>query len=217
MLFRSPEEISNSLKNVGIYNNEKLLNLEIKSGNNSYVIVGISDTTNPSIYSHKDEIMKIVLNSNEYTSKNDILSLNSIMDKITLREGRLPDNDYEVIVPIENKEEITDYVSETAKKSEFHRSIATDKTGVELKGLKATNPYNNQEIPVFISDYVLTGYGTGAIMAVPAHDQRDYDFAKTFDLPIIQVLEGGDISKEAWEGEGAHINSGFMEIGRAHV
>ena len=111
----------------------------------------------------------------------------------------------------ENKEEIKAYVSETAKKSELQRSIATDKTGVELKGLKATNPYNNQEIPVFISDYVLTGYGTGAIMAVPAHDQRDYDFAKVFNLPIIQVLAGGDISLCAWEEDGEHINSGFLD------
>ena len=84
------------------------------------------------------------------------------------------------------------------------------KTGVELKGVKAKNPYNGELIPVFISDYVLTGYGTGAIMAVPAHDQRDYDFAKAFNLPIVQVLEGGDIAEKAWEEDGAHINSGFL-------
>ena len=84
------------------------------------------------------------------------------------------------------------------------------KTGVELKGVKARNPYNGELIPVFISDYVLTGYGTGAIMAVPAHDQRDYDFAKALNLPIVQVLEGGDIAEKAWEEDGAHINSGFL-------
>ena len=110
----------------------------------------------------------------------------------------------------ENQEEIKAYVAETAKKSELQRSMGEDKTGVELKGIKARNPYNGKMIPVFISDYVLTGYGTGAIMAVPAHDQRDYDFAKVFGLPIVQVLEGGDISEKAWEEDGAHINSEFL-------
>lgn len=111
----------------------------------------------------------------------------------------------------ENAAEVQNYVNETAKKSELQRTADTTKTGVELKGIKAKNPYNGTLIPVFISDYVLTGYGTGAIMAVPAHDQRDYDFAKVFNLPIIQVLAGGDISKEAWEEDGSHINSGFMD------
>lgn len=110
----------------------------------------------------------------------------------------------------ENQEEIKKYVAETAKKSELQRTADDSKTGVELKGIKAVNPYNGKEIPVFISDYVLTGYGTGAIMAVPAHDQRDYDFAKAFNLPIIQVLDGGDISKQAFEEDGPHINSGFL-------
>ncbi len=110
----------------------------------------------------------------------------------------------------ENPEEVKAYVEATAKKSDLQRTQDDSKTGVELKGMKAINPYNNKEIPVFISDYVLTGYGTGAIMAVPAHDQRDYDFAKVFNLPIIQVLEGGDISEKAWEEDGAHINSGFL-------
>ncbi len=110
----------------------------------------------------------------------------------------------------ENQEEIKAYVADTAKKSELQRSMSEDKTGVELKGIKARNPYNGKMIPVFISDYVLTGYGTGAIMAVPAHDQRDYDFAKVFGLPIVQVLEGGDISEKAWEEDGAHINSEFL-------
>ncbi len=110
-----------------------------------------------------------------------------------------------------NPDEIKAYIEETAKKSELERSIGEEKTGVELKGIKAENPFNGAMIPVFISDYVLTGYGTGAIMAVPAHDQRDYDFAKVFNLPIIQVLAGGDISKAAWEEDGVHINSGFLD------
>jgi leucyl-tRNA synthetase len=110
-----------------------------------------------------------------------------------------------------NASEVQNYVNEAAKKSELQRTADTSKTGVELKGIKARNPYTGALIPVFISDYVLTGYGTGAIMAVPAHDQRDYDFAKVFNLPIIQVLAGGDISEAAWEEDGTHINSGFMD------
>ncbi len=110
----------------------------------------------------------------------------------------------------ENPQEVQAYVDATAKKSDLQRTQSTEKTGVELKGIKAINPFNGKEIPVFISDYVLTGYGTGAIMAVPAHDQRDYDFAKVFNLPIIQVLAGGDISEKAWEEDGEHINSGFL-------
>jgi leucyl-tRNA synthetase len=110
----------------------------------------------------------------------------------------------------ENPDEIKAYVAATAKKSELQRTSDDSKTGVELKGLKARNPFTGDLIPVFISDYVLTGYGTGAIMAVPAHDQRDYDFAKVFNLPIIQVLDGGDISEHAFEEDGPHINSGFL-------
>lgn len=110
-----------------------------------------------------------------------------------------------------NPEEIKAYVALTATKSDLQRSQDESKTGVELKGLQAKNPYNGKMIPVFISDYVLTGYGTGAIMAVPAHDQRDYDFAKAFNLPIIQVLAGGDISQKAHEEDGLHINSGFLD------
>ena len=110
----------------------------------------------------------------------------------------------------ENPQEVKAYIEETAKKSDLQRSMSEDKTGVELKGIKAKNPYNGEMIPVFISDYVLMGYGTGAIMAVPAHDQRDYDFAKAFNLPITQVLAGGDISQQAWEEDGEHINSSFL-------
>ena len=88
----------------------------------------------------------------------------------------------------------------------------TEKTGVELKGIKAVNPVSAQEIPIWLSDYVLMTYGTGAIMAVPAHDTRDYEFAAKFDLPIIKVIEGGDNSQEAYtdtEG-GVLVNSGFL-------
>ena len=124
-----------------------------------------------------------------------------------------PEHEYvqQLMSNFENADEVRAYVEATAKKSELQRTMDDSKTGVELKGIKARNPYNGNLIPVFISDYVLTGYGTGAIMAVPAHDQRDYDFAKVFNLPIIQVLEGGDISEKAWEEDGAHINSEFLD------
>lgn len=117
----------------------------------------------------------------------------------------------ELMSRFENVAEVQNYIDEAAKKSELQRTADTTKTGVELKGIKAKNPFTGKLIPVFISDYVLTGYGTGAIMAVPAHDQRDYDFAKVFNLPIIQVLDGGDISEKAWEEDGKHINSGFLD------
>lgn len=110
----------------------------------------------------------------------------------------------------ENAADVKDYVEATKKKSDLQRSMDEKKTGVELKGIKAKNPYNGELIPVFISDYVLMGYGTGAIMAVPAHDQRDYDFAKAFDLPIIQVLDGGNILEKAFEEDGPHVNSSFL-------
>ena len=122
---------------------------------------------------------------------------------------------------IQNMEEVLQYRKEASTKSDFERSeLAKDKTGVELKGLHAINPITKKEIPIWISDYVLMGYGTGAIMAVPAHDTRDYEFAKKFDLPIIEVVEGGDISKEAYTEcqHGKLINSGFlngMEVSEA--
>ncbi len=113
---------------------------------------------------------------------------------------------------ISNKDEVEKYIKESAAKTEIERTDATkEKTGVELKGIKAKNPFTNTEIPVFTSDYVLADYAYGTIMAVPAHDGRDYAFAKKFDLPIIQVLAGGDISKEAWEQDGEHINSSFLD------
>lgn len=124
-----------------------------------------------------------------------------------------PEHPYvaELASRFENAAEVQAYVEKTATKSDLQRSMDESKTGVELKGIKAKNPYNGKLIPVFISDYVLMGYGTGAIMAVPAHDQRDYDFAKAFNLPIIQVLAGGDIAVKAHEEDGAHINSEFLD------
>lgn len=124
-----------------------------------------------------------------------------------------PEHPYvaELMERFENQDEVKAYVAKTATKSDLQRSMDDSKTGVELKGIKAKNPYNGKLIPVFISDYVLMGYGTGAIMAVPAHDQRDYDFAKAFNLPIIQVLAGGDISQQAYEEDGEHINSSFLD------
>jgi len=115
---------------------------------------------------------------------------------------------------LSNNDEIHEYQEKSAKKSDFERTeIAKDKTGVELKGVRAINPVNNREIPIFISDYVLMSYGTGAIMAVPAHDTRDYDFAKVFNLPIIEVVKGGDVSKEAFTdcATGIMVNSGFLD------
>ena len=109
---------------------------------------------------------------------------------------------------IENLAELEEYKQEAKKKSDFERTeIVKDKTGVQIRGLTAINPISKKEIPIWISDYVMMGYGTGAIMAVPAHDTRDFEFAKKFQLPIIAVIEGTDIEKEAFEGDGPHINS----------
>ena len=121
--------------------------------------------------------------------------------------------EHEIVKEIASKEQmaaVEAYIAEAARKSELERtSLIKEKTGVFL-GAYAINPVNDKKIPIFISDYVLANYGTGAIMAVPAHDSRDYAFAKAFNCEIIQVLEGGDISKEAYEGDGTHINSGFL-------
>ena len=114
---------------------------------------------------------------------------------------------------IENIDAVKAYQAEAAKKSDFERAeVNKDKTGVEIKGIRAINPVNGAEIPIFVSDYVLMTYGTGAIMAVPAHDTRDYEFAKTFDLPIIEVVAGGDIEKEAFTdcATGVMVNSGLL-------
>ncbi len=112
---------------------------------------------------------------------------------------------------ISNFDEVEAYRTECAKKTEFERTqLVKDKTGVKLQGFVAINPVNGKEIPIFISDYVMMGYGTGAIMAVPAHDQRDYDFAKKFGVDIIEVIKGGDISVEAYTGDGEMVNSDFL-------
>ena len=112
---------------------------------------------------------------------------------------------------IRNWDAVEEYRRESAKKTEFERTqLVKDKTGVKIDGLTAVNPITGKEIPLFIADYVMMGYGTGAIMAVPAHDQRDYDFAKKFGMDIVQVIKGGDISKEAYTGDGEMINSGFL-------
>ncbi len=112
---------------------------------------------------------------------------------------------------IANYDALCAYRAECAKKTEFERTqLVKDKTGVCIDGLTAINPVNGKQIPIYIADYVMMGYGTGAIMAVPAHDQRDYDFAKKFGIDIIQVIQGGDISKEAYAGDGEMINSDFL-------
>ncbi|MBQ3869570.1 MAG: leucine--tRNA ligase, partial [Clostridia bacterium] len=112
---------------------------------------------------------------------------------------------------IKNWDEVEAYREVCAKKTEFERTqLVKEKTGVKLDGFAAINPVNGKKIPVFIADYVMMGYGTGAIMAVPAHDQRDLEFAKKFGVDIIQVIEGGDIEKEAYAGNGKMINSGFL-------
>ncbi len=112
---------------------------------------------------------------------------------------------------IKNFDELDNYKKECAKKSEFERTqLVKDKTGVRIDGLTAINPITEKEIPIYISDYVMMGYGTGAIMAVPAHDTRDYDFAKKFGIDIIEVIKGGDISKEAYTGDGEMVNSGDL-------
>lgn len=112
---------------------------------------------------------------------------------------------------ISNMNEVIDYREQANKKSEFERTqLVKDKTGVKLEGLSAINPVNGKEIPIYISDYVMMNYGTGAIMAVPAHDQRDYDFAKKFGIDIIEVIQGGDISNEAYTEDGIMVNSDFL-------
>lgn len=115
---------------------------------------------------------------------------------------------------IQNWEEIAAYREQAARKSDFERAeLAKEKTGVEIKGLRGINPVNGQEIPIWISDYVLMSYGTGAIMAVPAHDERDWEFAKKFGLPIVEVVAGGDVQNAAFTdvATGKLVNSGFLD------
>lgn len=115
---------------------------------------------------------------------------------------------------ISNMDEIKKYQEAAARKSDFERTeVAKEKTGVRIDGVNAINPVNNKEIPIFISDYVLVSYGTGAIMAVPAHDTRDWEFAKKFDLPIIEVVKGGNVQEEAYTdcAKGIMVNSGVLD------
>lgn len=115
---------------------------------------------------------------------------------------------------LSNIDAISEYQAAAARKSDFERTeVAKDKTGVLVEGVKAINPVNNKEIPIFISDYVLVSYGTGAIMAVPAHDTRDWEFAKKFDLPIIEVVKGGNVQEEAYTdcATGIMVNSGMLD------
>ena len=115
---------------------------------------------------------------------------------------------------ITNWNEVEKYIGEAKRKSDLERTeLQKEKTGVELKGIKAINPANNETIPIWVADYVLTGYGTGAIMAVPAHDERDFAFAKKFGLPIQEVISGGDIKKEAFTEieKGKMVNSEFLD------
>lgn len=117
----------------------------------------------------------------------------------------------EKITSAEQKAAVDAYLNEVQTKSDLERTdLAKDKTGV-FTGAYAVNPVNNEKMPIWIADYVLMSYGTGAIMAVPAHDERDYEFATKFELPIMEVVSGGDITKEAFTGDGEHINSGFLD------
>lgn len=115
------------------------------------------------------------------------------------------------IKEIKNKKEVQAYIQKSKKKTTLQRTDLTkEKTGIKIEGLVAVNPVNEKEIPIWVADYVIMEYGTGAVMAVPAHDQRDYDFAKKYKLPIIEVVKGGDIKKEAFVGDGININSDFL-------
>ena len=113
---------------------------------------------------------------------------------------------------ISNMDAVVAYRNECAKKTEFERTqMVKEKTGVRIEGISAVSPVSGKQIPIYIADYVMMGYGTGAIMAVPAHDERDYEFAKKFGIDIIPVIEGGDIEKEAYTGDGKMINSEFLD------
>ena len=113
---------------------------------------------------------------------------------------------------IANIDALDAYRTECAKKTEFERTqLIKEKTGIRIEGISAINPVTGKEVPIYISDYVMMGYGTGAIMAVPAHDERDYAFAKKFGIDIIPVIEGGNVNEAAYTGDGAMINSGFLD------
>ena len=175
-------------------------------------------------YPEQVKIQQINWIGRSYGAEVDFKVSNDVMTVYTTRVDTIFGVTFCVIAPehklvrkwldaglISNKDEVEKYIKEAAAKSEIERTDATkDKTGVELKGIKAINPFNGKETPVFISDYVLADYGFGAIMAVPAHDGRDWDFAKKFGLPIIPVLAGGEEDK-VFEGDGKHINSSFLD------
>ena len=148
-----------------------------------------------------DEVLKV------YTTRPDTLFGATFM--VVAPEHHIIDNHKDMV---KNMDEIMVYREEAKKKTEFERvQLAKDKTGVRIDGLVAINPVNGAEIPIYIADYVMMGYGTGAIMAVPAHDTRDYEFATKFGIDIIPVIEGGDIEKEAYTGDGMMINSPLLE------
>jgi len=181
---------------------------------------------------HVDYIEKVKVSQKNWIGRSEGAEVNfRLKDKdemlviYTTRPDTLFGATYMVISPehpliekykdeIENYEEISAYREQASKKSDFERTeLAKDKTGVCIKGILAVNPVNNKEIPVWVSDYVLMSYGTGAIMAVPAHDTRDWDFAKKFGLPIIEVVAGGDVQNEAFTdvATGKLCNSGFLD------
>jgi len=153
--------------------------------------------------------------------KFEIADNKQIIEVFTTRSDTLFGATYMVLAPehelvnkittTNNKKKVEEYIQKATVKSDLERTdLAKEKTGV-FTGAYAINPANNQKIPIWVADYVLISYGSGAIMAVPAHDQRDWEFARHFDLPVIPVLEGGDIDKEAFIEDGAHINSGFLD------
>jgi leucyl-tRNA synthetase len=150
----------------------------------------------------KDSIEKLKV----YTTRPD--TLYGVTFMVVAPEHSIIDTLKDKII---NINEIKAYQEASAKKSELERTdLSKDKTGVKLEGIKAINPINNKEIDIWVADYVMTNYGTGAIMAVPAHDERDYEFANKFDIPIVEVIKGGDISKEAYTLDGEMINSGIL-------
>ncbi|MCU9614265.1 leucine--tRNA ligase [Caldibacillus lycopersici] len=150
----------------------------------------------------------------------DIAGHDETITVFTTRPDTLFGATYAVIAPehplvnkittAEQKAAVDAYIEEVQKKSDLERTdLAKEKTGV-FTGAYAVNPVNDEKMPIWVADYVLISYGSGAIMAVPAHDERDYEFASKFDLPIVEVVAGGDVQKEAYTGDGEHVNSGFL-------
>ncbi|TFZ39286.1 leucine--tRNA ligase [Soehngenia longivitae] len=178
-----------------------------------------------------DYIERVKLQQKNWIGKSDgaevefkISKTNETIKVFTTRPDTIFGATYMVLAPehkiidqhkeyIENFDEVLAYREEVMKKSEFERTeLSKEKTGVELKGIKAINPANNKMIPIWISDYVLITYGTGAVMAVPGHDERDWEFANKFNLPIVEVIKGGDVTKEAYTNteNGIVVNSDFL-------